>query len=424
MQRLRFFAAGSALAVAFAFVPTAGAQCVSYINFEDYPAGTQITTQYDGVTFSSQPGGTCPPEIEVPFRGTSSGTKALFVPSCPEFSNDYLRMVFDDFQPMVSFTFGEWGIPNYDMLVRAYTTPSGPSGLIYAQTLEGGDGVVRLAVIGAEGGPRIIKRVEVETVVVGAWECIDDLRFGVMDTSPPVAQIATPTWGGCHCDDVVVTGIACDEDGYAYDRLEYRSVGAAPDAPWIFINEVIGSPVCETGFLYTWDTTSVPHGRYFLRLTAVNACGLESVAFQSVFVDKHFANVQVTSPADADTVCGIVEFLGSVNDGCQCFDHYTVEFSDSVSGPYEPVDPSEPMYFTDVKNGQLATWDTLDLGLPNDTYYIRITGVDSCENTQTELIKVTLLNGPLCGCPSDINDDGVTDFQDLLALLSKWGPCP
>jgi hypothetical protein len=32
--------------------------------------------------------------------------------------------------------------------------------------------------------------------------------------------------------------------------------------------------------------------------------------------------------------------------------------------------------------------------------------------------------GPCAGCDSDLNNDGVVDGEDLLILLSEWGECP
>ena len=98
------------------------------IDFEDYAVGTIITNQYDGVTFSAPPdscGGSPPvrPIIVTPNGGTSSPTRGLSVQTgCPDFSPDFLRMIFDQPQGEVTFTVGD--SPGTHQ-VRAYNVPVG-----------------------------------------------------------------------------------------------------------------------------------------------------------------------------------------------------------------------------------------------------------------------------------------------------------
>ncbi|NNF44976.1 MAG: hypothetical protein HKN62_18385 [Phycisphaerales bacterium] len=41
-----------------------------------------------------------------------------------------------------------------------------------------------------------------------------------------------------------------------------------------------------------------------------------------------------------------------------------------------------------------------------------------------DLLPVISAWGPCAGCPADANDDGLVDFADLLLVLNDWGPCP
>ena len=41
-----------------------------------------------------------------------------------------------------------------------------------------------------------------------------------------------------------------------------------------------------------------------------------------------------------------------------------------------------------------------------------------------DLLAVLSSWGPCPDCPADVNGDDVVDFDDLLLVLSTWGPCP
>src|SRR5262245_2999129 len=117
----------------------------TFIDFENLAVNTQVTNQYAGVVFSAPPdscGGAPPvrPVIVNPAGGTSSGTKALSLTTgCPDFSPDYLRMVFDEPHGEVSFTLGNTpGTYN----IRAYTVPAGGAAVINTNVVIGGAGFV------------------------------------------------------------------------------------------------------------------------------------------------------------------------------------------------------------------------------------------------------------------------------------------
>jgi len=414
--------ATAAAALALCFSGGAWAQC-STIDFDDYAVGTEITSQYEGVTFSAPPG-SCSwpiyPIIVEPGDGTTSGTKALgIMTGCPDFSPDYLRMVFDEPRNYVTFTLGEQVSTGVSFYVRGYTEAGD---IIFAQTYETGAGVYHLVQVGAPDWPAKLKRIEIESPME-FFECIDDLNFS-HDTTAPTAQIDSPTHADCLCEpSVIVTGIACDFDGdYDRDRLEYRPVGAPPGSDWTFIDEVVGSPVCDPGNLYTWWLADVPSGWHYLRLTVINACGLETTDTVTVYVDKAFGTINIDYPQKGDTICGEVEIKGTVNDGCgKCFDYYIVQYKPTSGGSWKDVDPAQPKYDTIVIDGDLAVWDTTKV--PDDEYVIRVHGWDDCGNSEyTEvLVKV---QASACGCLEDITGDGTVDVLDLLELLSAWGPCP
>jgi len=416
-MRYGFVLSGVGAMAASWVAPLAWAQCTT-IDFEDYAVGTEITTQYEGVVFSAPPG-SCGwpiyPIIVDPVGDTSSGTKALgIMVGCPDFSPDWLRMVFDVPQRYVTFTLGEEWSPGITFFVRAYNAGGA---LIYAKTHIPGEGIFHLVEVGGPEWPMMITRVEIESEV-GLFETIDDLSFN-HDPTPPTAQIDSPEWSDCLCaPSVTVNGIACDFDGeYGKDTLEYRP---RTGGEWTLIGSYT-TPVCESGYLYTWDLDDVPHGWHNLRLTVENACGLSSSDIVSVYVDQTFDTVKIDFPQDAEILCGEVDILGTVNDGCgKCFDYYTVTYKPSGSD-WMPVDPSQPEYDKIVINGRLAVWDTTKL--PDGKYGLRVQGWDDCGNTEYKTVTV-FVQASACGCLGDLDDSGEVDVLDLLTVLSHWGPCP
>lgn len=412
-----------AAAVAAAMLSAASfAQCTVY-DFENYAVGTEITTQYAGVTFSAKEQSCMPywmiyPHIVEPDDGTSSGTKALGIQTgCPDFSPDSLMMVFADPQKYVTFTLGEQVSTEVTFNVYGYNESNV---LVYAKGYVSGAGVRTLVKVGAPDWSNSVERIEIYSPM-HLFETIDDLSFYYDDTAPD-ARIDTPTHSDCLCEpSVTVTGIACDYDGeYDRDWLEYRSVNADPEDPWVLIQEYVGSPVCDPGNLYTWHLDDVPHGWHYLRLSVKNACGMVTTSTRTVYVDKDFGTIDITSPAANEEVCGTVTLKGTVNDGCgKCFDYYKVEYK--YDGGYNPVDPDNPTYDSIVINGDIAIWDTTNL--PDGDIPLRIVGYDDCGNVETEYRYVTINNADGCGCMADTNDDGVVDIDDIFNVLGNWGPC-
>ena len=95
----------------------------------------------------------------------------------------------------------------------------------------------------------------------------------------------------------------------------------------------------------------------------------------------------------------------------------------------------------------IMTWTTYDgafdsvdgLELPGGLMWelayeadrLRLTVVEGCEGDTNgsgdvdfdDLIAVLAAWGPCPDCPEDLNDDDMVDFSDLLLILGNWGSC-
>ena len=369
------------------------AQCQSY-DFENLAVGTIVTSQYDGVTFSVV-GQSCSgsPTIYLrianQFLGDPFGSKVLLIDGgCPDFSPDYLRMVFDLPQREVRFTLGPW-YGTY--LVRAYATTSGGSPISSSTITIPGSGFTgchRLVRVIAAAGD--IRRIEIQETN-GLWEALDDLAFNLDDT-PPTAEITSPGVMSCVNGSVMVSGVACDSDGaYDHDQLEYLRVYPAGGDTWTLISSAT-TPVCDPGALYVWNTATPAEGLYMLRLTVTNACGLSSSAVTTVYVDKDFDTVTIRQPTGGAIRGGNVCLDGTVWDEF-CFGHYVVEYRPAAGGAWRPVEPDVPTYTSSVINDPFATWATAGVIADGD-YTLRVTGTTNGGHTLAQSVAVTIDNTP------------------------------
>ena len=401
----------AALATLVTIAAPAAGQCDPY-GFDQFAPGTNATNLIPGVTVTALPGTCGGPGSVLPIvvQPTGSSDRVLSLQTgCPDFSDDWLRLVFDEAQPEVSFLFGaQVGVAGYAFEIRAY---SSTGALLFSGTRETAGGVnafIRLSGIGS------IKRIEVEDPI-GAFECIDQLQFGA-DTTPPEVQIDQPTFDTCVCDDdlVLIVGSVDDPDGvYGCDELSYRSTAAG--SPWQFVDFGCGA---FTGTLQQWDTTGIPAGRYYLRLTGRNECDLSTTDVTVVRVDRDFGTLNITEPSDSDLVCDVVAITGTISDGCG-IGSWLLEAAPVDTGVFTTIATGSSA----VINCVIAQWDTRPLD--DGVYTIRASAVDDCGHASpVESFVVTVGNSTgACGCLSDLNEDGSTGFADLTILLNQWGVC-
>ncbi len=399
MVRLRlpgWLAPGLMLLLPGAF---AAGQCAAY-DFEGAAVGTIVTSQYAGVTFSAV-GDSCdgtPPvrlRIAEGFYGDTFASQVVLIDAgCPDFSPDFLRMVFSDPQREVRFTMGLWG-SGYLYQIRVYSTASG-SGLVESHTIElpgtGFVGAQRLVVLEREEGD--IRRIEIESSSLG-FEAIDNLVFG-QDTTPPTVYIDSPAQLACVCGQITLEGVVCDFDGaYDRDRLEYRRLWPQPQVGWTLVREYVGSPVCQPNSLYTWNTATVMDGIYVLRVTSLNACSLAANAELTVQVNNAMDTVRIDKPTAGTVVGGAICLDGTVWDRA-CFDYYKVEFRPGAGGAWTEVDPNVDKYYSTATNEKLADW-VVAPDLPDGAYELRVRAWSDCtagDVQDTETMTVMLDNTP------------------------------
>lgn len=402
--------------------PRAAADC-GVITFEQFAAGTPITTQYAGVTFSTVGIGSCvaqPPEIEIaPAPGTVSPTRVLTNPhACTDGNSEMIIMRFDENQTEVSFALGLAGLSS--VAIRAYAVSVDGSPVInQVVAVPSTFGVFRQVRLTAP----VIRRVELGPIDGANSVRIDDLRFSFSER--PQAEISAPVDGACLCGPTVeVRGIACDPNGlYARDRLEYQPYPSPPGAPWTLVGDE-ESPVCSEGELYNWDISGLAEGTYKLLLTVENDCGYSRSAVAVVHVDRSFDTLEIRQPTNAFTYGGTVCFDGTAND--ECFDFYELEWSLAGSSVFAPIDPASLTYDTAVINDPLGTWNTA--ARPDGSYTVRLTGTTTCGNSRSVTRNITLDNtAPIAEISSPtycsyVNSEGNVQIHGRVhdASLTGW----
>ncbi len=273
-----------------------------------------------------------------------------------------------------------------------------------------------------QGCGRITLQGNIQDVSIGGQElwidnirCEPDVCFD--DQTPPVAEIDKPGSEVCVCDPLEIYGTANDDNFDQY-TLEYR---LTTDPMWHPITSS-NTPVV-TDLLGVWNAAGLPQGRYIIRLTSRDVCGHSETAIIMVWLGTTFDNLTVREPDNGDVVGGEVCVDGTVWDN-YCFDKYFVEYMPIAGVMWHPVDPMNPVYTTTVINDPFAHWETIDLGLSDGDYMLRVRAYDDCGNTATDAREVIvdntwpeaeITNPEPCACVEGVVEVFGTAFDDNLA---------
>ncbi|HLP85731.1 MAG TPA: hypothetical protein VK157_15380 [Phycisphaerales bacterium] len=369
------------------------------VDFENLAAGTVVTTQYPGVTFSCIDGATvaAPPEIYASLgTDTSSPTRCLVAGDTgSDAGPEFLRMVFANPQRRVQFTtgkgFGLAGSGNQTVRVRWYNSAGAILGTRFVDTQ---DFVCQTYVnLGSDTGTANISRVEVQafndagTAPIADLEYIDDLTY-TADVTPPVVSISSPAADTCVCPNPTIVGVSCDSDGTLVSRAVEFSTG--PNGPWTLINSS-STGVCANGALGVWSTAALGSGQYYLRARAINAEDVETDFIQRVVLDKSAPTTILRSPAVNGIFSTSICFDGTVDDGGCSSPTYQIVWRPGGGGAFAPINPGTASYTGTVINDPLGeSWNIA--GRPDGQYVVRLASTDSCGNATSVDRNITVDN--------------------------------
>ncbi len=342
------------------------------IDFDDFPVGTNITNQYEGVTFSIPQPDSCSgvvlePVIVNPAGGTASPTRGLSVEQgCPDQSIDWLVMTFDVGHGEVSFMLGDVA-GNYN--VSAFDVPLGGIPIsVDTITLNGGGFLGAFRYVRITRAQSDIRRIEIRGTA-SQFEVIDDLYFDCVDTSAPVAAITAPGVGDCVCNGTDIIGTANDPAGLERWMLHRRGRNALT---WTLIAQSTSAVV--NGRLATWTTTA-GDGDYTLRLRVINRCGLQTEVFHDVYLDRALNNLELRAPTANQIVGGIVCADGSAGDRCP--GSFLLQYR-PAAGAWLPWEQIEPPW---VQNDPLGSWNTR--AGAEGPHEVMLAATDGCGNSAT-----------------------------------------
>ncbi|MFO0838057.1 MAG: hypothetical protein U1D55_05975 [Phycisphaerae bacterium] len=206
------------------------------------------------------------------------------------------------------------------------------------------------------------------------------VRLCTGDSTPPVAEIASPQPMACICGVTPVIGTANDPDSPVLDwRLESAPLGRS----WSLV--AAGTSSVSSGLLANWASASLTQGYYLLRLTVTNACGLSNTAVTVVFRDAAVDTVTLRTPANGAIVGGTVCLDGSAWD--HCGGSFFAEYR-PLGGVFQPVTSLNPPW---IINDPLGSWDTR-IGIPDGTYELRVRAQDGCANTASATATIVVDN--------------------------------
>lgn len=377
------------------------AQC-PFIDFENFPVGTTITTQYPGVKFGGAGVFGCP--IGAPIftiqtiSGATSPTQVLAT-SPNATCRDGMRIDFTTPQRQARFNAsiiigGTLG-STLNLTVRALdasnavlTTQVVPIPVGWGSTPVGN--VFRSIVVNGRQGCDIaaIQILPPDNIQIA----IDDLRWGE-DTTPPTVRIDDPPYQFCVCGSTMtIKGISCDPDGCTYtDKLEMRPVNAAPGTPWTLVGTTSG-PRCSPTTLYNVNVSGLPGGLYYVRLTGTNSCGVSDNDVTVVNLDRTPPTIDLRCPTANQILSSPIVFDGTVDDFCSV--SYTVGYAPAGGAVFNPVNPLVPIYSPGVINDPFATWNTATgpAAVADGPYDVRVRATDGCGLVSTVTRRVIVDN--------------------------------
>ena len=212
-----------------------------------------------------------------------------------------------------------------------------------------------------------------------------DFNMLFVASNPPVAAITSPVDLSCVCGLEAITGTAsAGNDLLAQWRLEYRPLTTST---WTLIHT--DNVAISAATLAMWDTASLAHGSYLLRLTVENGCGFSATDVRVVLVDQAFDDLELRAPKGG-IFGGRLAVDGTARDSC--FQSYDVELRRLGDPTWTPIGGSP--YLTGVIDDPLIPggWDTSQVG--DGDWVLRVSGVDQCGNAESESTTITIDNTP------------------------------
>ena len=363
---------------------------------------------------------------------TSSGSRGIQTPTASAgFSPEGIRLLFTLDQPRVKFTVGV-GEPNVSNCIYRVNGYTASGTLIFSRDYPIGNSPTlncnSLVDVDVSSTANRIRRLDIVALLPSGVnseyrEVLDTLEyFG--DLTPPVTSITAPTDDSCvNPTSASFTGFSYEPDGtYALETWEY-----APEleGPWTQIAQLATPLAPPGGGLISWNTTTIPSGWYFVRVTARNIDNLETQTFRRVFVDRIPPVIDLRGPSTGAIVGGNVCFDGSIGDSVCGNVSYTMGYRLAGSGSAFTTFATGS---ANVTNDPLGTWNTRSPLVPDGNYEVQITATDSFGNTASVSRVLTVDNlGPasfisnLVACEG-IGADGPVLIQGIVfdQNLSGW----
>ncbi len=266
-----------------------------------------------------------------------------------------------------------------------------------------------------------------DNFATAALRLLNDVRIVndtcASETTPPIAELNTPPHlgTGCTCTNPQIIGTADDpEVGLGSYVVEYR-----PTSGGTWQEIASGTDIVIDDVLGTWANAGVSEGYYTIRLRVTNACGLSSSDVRTIFLDKQFSSLELRSPGSGTVLGRRICLDGTVFDSW-CFDQYMVEYRPAGGGGWLPVDPDMPVYTSSVVNDPFAYWETVELGVPDGDYDLRVTAQTDCGNTDSVMTTVVVDNtAPLADITNIDNCDQLDGVVPIVgtaadANLESW----
>lgn len=196
------------------------------------------------------------------------------------------------------------------------------------------------------------------------------ITIGTGENLPPVVSVDSPNGGEAVSGNYKIKWTASDpENATLLITIEYTSDKTT--------YHQIASNLSNTGS-YTWDTTAVPDGAYWIRAIAYDGVQYASDLSDASFTlyngsGNHAPTVSLISPVGGETLAKKALIVWSANDADKDNLKITLAYSSDGGATYSTI-------ASDISNSSSYIWDISSLAVGSD-YVVKVTASDGSSST-------------------------------------------
>ncbi len=209
------------------------------------------------------------------------------------------------------------------------------------------------------------------TVVDGAGNTYTTSKTYYVDNTPPTISVSSPSNNAWYRGTVTISATSSDTgSGVASMSIAISTLGTVQTSS-------------STSISYSWDTTQVSDGTYYIWVNATDNVGNMASTKITIYIDNTPPSVRITQPSNGAYVTGTITIEVSASDSGSGMAK-VVYYYDSVTSSNEIGSSTTSPYS--------VSWDTSSVS--DGTHTIYAVAYDKAGNSKQTSITITIDNSP------------------------------